>query len=40
MTPDTKSFTQMEIGGKLIFLTKLGAFLATFGFAFPLLLSN
>jgi hypothetical protein len=40
MTPDSVSFVQMGIGGKLLFLAKLCVFLATLGFAFPLLLSN
>lgn len=40
MTPDSQPFMQMGIGGKLLFLAKLCAFVATMGFAFPLLLSN
>ena len=40
MTPDSIPFAQMTLGGKLLFAVKLVVFLATFGFAFPTLLSN
>lgn len=36
----TIKFTDMRIGEKLVFLVKLCIFCATFGFAFPTLLSN
>ena len=40
MTPDSKPFGQLSAVGKIVFVFKLCAFLVTFGFAFPTLLSN
>jgi hypothetical protein len=37
---DTKLYKNKGFGGKIIFVGKLIVFLVTFGFAFPLLMSE
>jgi hypothetical protein len=37
---ESKKFKAMGAGEKIVFLGKLTIFLCTFGFAFPLILSN